>query len=166
VTTTVRLNEILPVLAQDGIIDEFDEWIELVNVGSQAFDLSGWFLDDGIGGSEPYRIPEATILPPGAFVLFHGRTTSIVLDDAGDEVRLLDPVGKVVDAVVFGQLLPNASYSRDDAGAWHDDWPPTPGGPNLSLGPAALSGREQPGIRGEGVAPRNSERKRIGGLVR
>jgi hypothetical protein len=164
-TTTVRLNEILPVPAQDGIIGGSDEWIELTNTGSAAFDLTGWFLDDGAEGSEPYRIPEGTVLLPGAFTLFHGLTTDIVLDDAGDEIRLLDPTGNVVDAVVFGQLLPNASYSRDEVGTWHDDWPPSPGGPNLSLGPATLSRSRRLDLPRAGVAPQNSEPKHVGGPV-
>ncbi len=163
VTTTVRLNEILPVPAQDGVIDEFDEWIELTNVGLAAFDLTGWFLDDGAEGSEPYQISEGTVLPPGAFVLFRGRTTVIVLDDAGDEVRLLDPAGDVVDAVVFGELPPNASYSRDDIGTWHDDWPPSPGGPNVPPSPASLTGIERLNLRLRGRGPQYSEPKRIGG---
>jgi hypothetical protein len=153
----------LPVPPQDGIVDELDEWIELFNSGSSAFDLSGWYLDDGPGGSEPYRIPDETVLLPGSFILFHGRTTGIVLDDAGDEVRLLDLFGKIVDSVVFGQLAPNASYSRNDAGGWHDDWPPSPGAPNLSPGPALLPRVERPAVPGEGVAPRRSEPKRNGG---
>jgi hypothetical protein len=126
----VRLNEILPVPAQDGIIDEFDEWVELYNAGSSAVDLGGWFLDDGEGDSDPYRMPEGTVFPSGAFILFHGRTTGVVLDDAGDAVRLLDPDGAVVEAVAFGQLAPNASYSRDEVNVWHTDWPPSPGAPN------------------------------------
>lgn len=117
-----------------GTGDEADEWIELYNAGPIAVDLEGWFLDDGPVGSEPYRMPDGTVLQPGAFVIFLGRITGIVLDDAGDQVRLLDPAGRVVQAVVFDQLAPSASYSRDDAGAWHDDWPPSPGGPNLPLG--------------------------------
>jgi hypothetical protein len=132
--TRVRLNEILPVPAQDGIIDEFDEWIELYNAGLSVVDLGGWFLDDGEGGSEPYRIPAGTILPSGVYTLFHGRTTGVALDDVGDMVRLLDPDGAVVDAVAFGQLAPNASYSRDDHNAWHADWPPSPGAPNQPPG--------------------------------
>jgi hypothetical protein len=126
----VRLNEILPVPAQDGIIDEFDEWVELYNAGSSAVDLGGWFLDDGEGDSDPYRMPEGTVLPSGGFILFHGRTTGVVLDDTGDAVRLLDPDGAVVEAVAFGQLAPNASYSRDEVNVWHADWPPSPGAPN------------------------------------
>jgi hypothetical protein len=164
VTTTVRINELLPVPAQDGVFDGFEEWIELFNSGSAAVDLSGWFLDDGLDGSDPYRIPDETVLLPGGFILFHGRTTAIVLDDAGDEVRLLDPVGSVVDSVIFGQLLPNASYSRDDVGGWYDDWMPSPGGPNLSSGPAPLTGMERLAVPG-GVAPRSLEPKRLGGVI-
>ena len=151
--------------AQDGIVDEFEEWIELFNSGPATFDLSGWFLDDGVGGSEPYRIPDETLLLPGSFILFHGRTTGIVLDDTGDEVQLLDPIGRVVDSVVFGQLLPNASYSRDDLGGWHDDWTPSPGGPNLPPAPALLPGIERLAVPAEGVAPGRSEPKRVGGPV-
>ncbi|MGD8966283.1 MAG: PA14 domain-containing protein, partial [Anaerolineae bacterium] len=136
--TGVRINEVLPVPAQDGIIDELDEWIELHNPRLVAVDLSGWFLDDGEGGSEPYPFPQETVLPAGAFMILRGGTTGLGLDDTGDAVRLLDPEGVVVDAVVFGQLAPNASYSRDDLGIWHDDWPPSPGAPNQP--PAASAG--------------------------
>jgi hypothetical protein len=62
---------------------EPDEWIELYNAGSSALHLEGSSLDDGEGGSEPYRMPEGTVLPPGGFVLFYGRTTAVVLDDRG-----------------------------------------------------------------------------------
>jgi hypothetical protein len=144
--TSVRLNEILPVPAQDGIIDEFDEWVELYNAGSSAVDLDGWSLDDGEGGSEPYRIPAGTILPAGVYALFHGRTTGVALDDVGDMVRLLDPNGAVVDAVAFGQLAPNASYSRDDYNVWHADWPPSPGAPNQPPGVISEQGAG-PGFR-------------------
>jgi hypothetical protein len=134
----VCINEVLSVPVQDGVIDELDEWIELYNPGLVAVDLSGWFLDDGEGGSEPYPFPQEALLPAGAFMILHGGTTGLALDDTGDAVRLLDPDGVVVDAVVFGQLPANASYSRDDVGMWHDDWPPSPGAPNQP--PAASAG--------------------------
>jgi len=38
----------MPVAAQDGIFDEFEEWIELYNAGSTGVDLSGWLLDDAV----------------------------------------------------------------------------------------------------------------------
>lgn len=128
--TIVRVNEIMPVPAQDGIFDEFEEWIELLNAGDGDVDLSGWLLDDAVGESEAHRIPEGTVLVAGGFGLFHGRTTGIVLDDLGDQVRLVAADGKVVYVVDYGQLAPNASWSRDEAGIWHNDWPPSPGAPN------------------------------------
>ena len=85
-----------------------------------------------------YRIPDAVVLQPGAFAVFGGRETGIVLDDSGDTVRLPAPEGPVVDAITFGPLAPNASYSRGEDGTWPTDWPPSPGRPNvpyLPLGP-------------------------------
>jgi hypothetical protein len=128
--SSVFINEVLPVPAQDGIIDELDEWIELHNAGTGAVDLSGWFLDDGEGDSEPYRMVDGLVLQPGAFLVLHGRTTGLVLNDSGDTVRLLNPDGVVVDAVAFDELAQNANQSRDELGGWHDDWPPSPGEPN------------------------------------
>jgi len=144
----------------DGTADDRDEWIELHNAGPVAIDLGGWFLDDAAGGSEPYPIPAGTVLEPGGFAVFYRRETAIVLDDGGDEVRLLGPAGAVtvVDRVAFGALLPDTSTSRDAAGVWHADWPPSPGGPNWLAGPvggpgqAAFPSGASPGWP-RGVAP-------------
>jgi hypothetical protein len=106
----VGVNEILPVPAPvdaggDGAADELDGWIELYSAGSTPVSLGGWLLDDGDEGSAPYRIPEAVVLQPGAFAVFGGRETSIVLDDSGDTVRLLAPEGTVVDAITLGSFV-------------------------------------------------------------
>jgi hypothetical protein len=87
------------------------------------------------------------VLQPGAFAVFGGRETSIVLDDSGDTVRLLAPEGTVVDAITFGPLAPNASYSRGEDGTWHTDWPPSPGRPNLPYLPPGPELTE-PGLTG------------------
>jgi len=51
------------------------------------------------------------------------------------EATLSDPDGTVADTIVFDTFTPNTSHSRDEAGAWHADWPPSPGAPNLPPGP-------------------------------
>ena len=133
-STGVRLNEIMPVTGTVGVsgtLDAPDEWIELHNPGASAVDLTNWSLDDAEGGSAPHHIPEGTVLQAGAFAVFFGQTTGIILDDAGDEVRLIAPDGAVTDMVAFGPLAPAGSYSRDDSGVWHDDWTSSPGAPNL-----------------------------------
>jgi hypothetical protein len=132
----VRLNEVLPAPGTvdwdgDGAANELDEWIELYNAGSEPVDLSGWLLDDGEEGSEPYPIVSGTVLLPGELAVFYRQQTGITLDDDGDQVRLSDADGTAVDAVILDALAGDASYSRDEAGDWHADWPPSPGALNL-----------------------------------
>jgi single-stranded DNA-binding protein len=132
----VRLNEVLSAPGtvdwdEDGTADDRDEWIELYNEGPAAVDLGGWSLDDGEDSTASYLIPEGTVIQPSAFAVFYRRETGIVLKDEGGEVRLLAPSGVVVDVVAFGALPADASHSRDEVGAWHPDWPPSPGAFNL-----------------------------------
>ena len=132
----MRLNEVLPAPGtvdwdEDGSADEQDEWIELYNAGPDAFDLNGWFLDDKKEGSKPHQIITGTVLLPGEFAVFYRQQTGIILDDDGDEVRLIDPDGTVVDVVILDAFDPEASCSRDGDGDWHADWPPSPGALNL-----------------------------------
>jgi hypothetical protein len=138
--TGVRLNEVKPVAdtvpttrtaSANGTVGTPGEWIELYNAGPAAADVSNWLLDDAEGGSTPYQIPAGTLLQPGAFLLFLGNETGIVLEDTGDEVRLMEPDGTVADSVAFGPLVPDSSLSRDESGVWHDDWQPSPGAPNV-----------------------------------
>ena len=116
---------------KDGTADERDEWIELYNGGTIPVDLGDWLLDDDEGNSTPYLIPGKTVIQPGGFAVFYRQVTGIILDDDGDQVRLLNPEGTVVDQVTFGVLPADASYSWGEDGTWHPDWPPTPGTHNL-----------------------------------
>ncbi len=135
----VRINEIMPVTVSSDALTEtwVSEWIELYNTGPTAADLSGWSLDDREGESTPYYIPDGTSLGPGAFLVLYGLQTGLILDDGGDEVRLLDSSGMITDSVAFGPLSQGSSLSRDEQGLWHVDWPPSPGGPNLPTERAA-----------------------------
>jgi hypothetical protein len=136
VAVGVRINEVMPVTGTTNLTDTAiisDEWIELYNGGGLAVDLHNWFLLDTVGDSVPYQIPEGPVLAPGEFALFLGQQTGLTLDDAGDEVQLIGPDGVMADKVTFGPLPPNASYSLDDEGVWHADWPPSPGAPNTPV---------------------------------
>ncbi|NLE44073.1 MAG: hypothetical protein GX620_05080 [Chloroflexi bacterium] len=132
---TVRISEVLPVptaIDWDGnsLLDETDQWIELANTGSTAVDLEGWALVTA--GGSTYEIPAGTVLPPGGLAVLYRSQTGLILNTAGDTVRLLNASATEVDRVTYGTLDPDASYSRDSAGTWHSDWPPSPGTPNAS----------------------------------
>jgi hypothetical protein len=127
----IRLNEVMPVTGAVYL----DEWVELRNTDVVTANLAGWSLDDGPAGSPPYVLPLGTELGPGAFLLLYGQITGLILNDAGGQLQLLDPLNTVMDEVIFSPLLPDASYSRDEAGLWHADWPPSPGGPNVLPSP-------------------------------
>jgi hypothetical protein len=133
----LRLSEVLPAPQAvdwdgDGKADVNDEWIELVNAGTRPVNLGGWVIDLGPGGGPIYRIPRGTVLRAGAYLLLPRKTTGLALIDSGGQVRLLDARRQVTDSVTYPVLGPDASYSRDAAGVWHIEYPPSPGGPNGS----------------------------------
>ncbi len=111
-----------------------DEFIELYNIGPQGVDLGGFMLDDvADGGSKPYTLPDVRI-PAGGFVVFFRSQTRIALNDTGDEVRLLSPSGRQLDAISYLKVRAyNLSYGRLPDGSGHlyyGLWP-TPGDANL-----------------------------------
>lgn len=83
------------------------EWIELHNQMAIRVDISAWTLRGGV----TFAFPEGTVLEPGAFLVvsslagtpagalgpFEGR-----LDNAGEEVRLHERHGRMMDAVDYG----------------------------------------------------------------
>ncbi len=136
----VRLGEFLPHPRydwnRDGSIDAGDEFIEIVNLGPVGVDLSGWYLDDGPGGSRPYRLGEVG-LNPGGRKTFFASETGLRLNDRGDTVRLLDPWGREVDVVTYRDASAwNLSWCRLATleHAWHYPCWPTPRARNVPYG--------------------------------
>lgn len=121
----------------DGKVDVYDEFIEIINAGRIDVDLSEYELDDEQNqGSSPYTLP-AIILKPGERAVFYAAETGILLSDAGDSVRLLTTDNKVVDARTYGVArFPDQSICRipDRMGYWNKPCFPTPGNPNALTG--------------------------------
>ena len=110
---------------EDGTADKYDEYIELINHGSQPFDLSGLKLDDAEGGSPAY--PLSGILAEGEIAVFFRTQTGLALNDTGgDSVRLLAADGTVIDQYSYASATSDQAWSRDDEGSWHDDWLASP----------------------------------------
>jgi hypothetical protein len=70
----------------DGIRDfKDDEFIELVNTGAGATDISGWSIADKVGIR--FTFPEGTVIPPGkALVVFGGGEPKTFADMGGSQV--------------------------------------------------------------------------------
>lgn len=136
----VKLNEFLPAPA-----DGASEFIEIINTGATAKDLSGWRIDDAEGGSAPVTLPAGTVLQPGEIRAFDYSG----LNNDGDSARLLEPLGFTVDEWSYGSVDENVSLARiPDGGAWSECGLPTPGQPNQTQD---CSPPAQKALRAEGV---------------
>lgn len=157
--STLRLSEILPNPGGDGRDTDL-EWVELVNIGSEAVSLTGWKIGDA---AQLDALPAATV-PPGGYVLLAAKLAALPegvlvvrpvdgvigrgLNNGGDAVVLIDPAGEVVDAISYGDNddefdppapLPAEGETlgvrnpRGEAGPenWARALRPTPGEPNV-----------------------------------
>ncbi|MBD3336334.1 MAG: hypothetical protein GF355_12540 [Candidatus Eisenbacteria bacterium] len=159
----VVLNEFL---ADNGstLADEFgeyDDWIEVLNVGSQPVALEGLRLSDDLRQPRTWAFPDTMILPGAHLIVWADDDpeqgplhATFKLGADGEELVLwsTDESGNVlIDHVVFGQQEEDISMGRvpDGCGPWVSLNPPTPGAPN---GP--LSGLEDlPTVANRGMRP-------------
>jgi hypothetical protein len=100
--------------------DSGDEWIELWNPGGADIDLSGWTLTDG----GDINVALAGSIPPGGFFILErggddtlsdipaGQLYTGALSNSGEELRLVDPTGGIIDSAgASGQAWPAGSAS-------------------------------------------------------
>ena len=98
----------------DVVINEIEsngdatDWVEVVNSGSTAVDLSGWTLMDGdpVGhAAETTPLPAGTVLEPGAYFVFDQPTDFVFGLGNGDTVTVRDANLNVVDEHVYLSLI-------------------------------------------------------------
>ncbi|MFH1631648.1 MAG: lamin tail domain-containing protein [bacterium] len=77
---------------EDGV-----EWIEIMNPGTEATDMSGWTVRDATGKAT--GLTSESLGPNGYFVI---DDPSGQLNNGGDTVELVDPSGNVIDSVEYG----------------------------------------------------------------
>jgi endonuclease/exonuclease/phosphatase family metal-dependent hydrolase len=126
----IVLNEFLP----DPYSLYSEEWIELYNPQELEADLSGYILDDLIGGgTNPYTIPDGTVISGYGFLVFYQGATGIGLNNDGDDVNLIQPDGSTVqDSYSYSSSADDLSYGRESDGSltWTTFDSPTPGETN------------------------------------
>jgi hypothetical protein len=137
----VVINELMPV--NNTVVSDpdgdFDDWIELYNISSEAQDLSGWFLSDNEKHISKWQFPPATTIAGKGYLIIwadddssqNGLHASFKLSSLGEEVLLSDSDGNLIDKVLYpGQTL-ELSYSRNPDGIGAFKWQiPTLSGTN------------------------------------
>jgi hypothetical protein len=127
----------------DGKVDVYDEFIEVINSGTVNVNLSSYKLDDrelDANGKllwNGFTLPSIT-LKPGEMTVFYGSQTGIHLEDSGDTVYLMRTSNSaVVDQVTY-PISKSLDFSlcryKDGYGSWIVGCFPTPGRPNALTG--------------------------------
>jgi hypothetical protein len=147
----VVINEFLPHPRTDwngdGTINTGDEYIELINMGTEPINVQKWKLDNGGGSANSYALPSLTLLPRQMAVFYHA-DTGIPLSDTGSSVRLLKPDGHTADIYNYPVVTAaDRTWCRlpDGTGGWGFTCRPTPGLPNerfIPTTPGTGSGEE------------------------
>jgi len=126
---------------------EAEDWLELLNTSSTAYDLSGHYLTDDIEEPKKWPFPANTKISPGAYLRIWCDNepgdgplhATFKLSDEGEEVFLIgtDAGGNVaLDGVVFGQQKSDRSYGNTPDGGPDTFylWEPSGGAPVTGTG--------------------------------
>lgn len=130
----VRLSEVCASNAMIADNGETPDWVEIENTGTEAADLSGWYLSDNPSKPLKWRLPEGFILAAGErkAVYLHESTVGFKLSSEGEAVVLTAPDERIMDYVVFGAQQQDTSLALDE-GVWKQTYCMTPGEENRIL---------------------------------
>lgn len=121
--------------------DEFDDWIEIYNAGTESIDIGGMYFSQNkkkpLGHLIPVTDPQLTTIPPGGFLLLWADGSpeqgvlhlKFKLNQEGEYIGLFNKDGRMIDELKFGKQTVNHSYGRtmDGNGDWKEFSVPTPG---------------------------------------
>ncbi|MFC1500085.1 lamin tail domain-containing protein [Candidatus Zixiibacteriota bacterium] len=139
----------------DGVRDTYqDEFIEIVNRGSTAVDISGWEM--GPAGSVPFIFPEGTLLAPGEYAVVFGGGSPVSppglaftaegrigsgLTNTGGRILLVHPASAdTVQDILYGEWDTDSSWTRAPEGWGSFTEHPSVSGTLFSPGAPAVSG--------------------------
>lgn len=124
-----------PSYSQQIFINEFlpwpngeeKEWVELINSGSTTVTLDDWQIDDENLNTSAQKIPSETTLAPGEFLVVTFNKN--ILNNDGDQVRLLWPNGQTTHSVAYTQAAQGQTVAKFNS-EWLWTNQPTPGQTN------------------------------------
>jgi hypothetical protein len=99
-----------------------DDWVEIYNRGTTAFDLSGCYLSDQRGKNTKWKFPANTILQPNNYLVIYEDALGFGFSSEGDDVIMLSAADSTtgLDFFDFGPQQPDHSEGRypDGVGNW------------------------------------------------
>jgi hypothetical protein len=109
------------------------EWVELYIADGAPFALQGWHLrrtSTGSGTVQEIDLSAASVAASGFALVELG---SGALPNDGATLELFDAQGRLRDHIIYPALGSSQVYARaqDGADPWRNDYPPSPGAPNL-----------------------------------
>ena len=146
-TLPLRINEFLAVndTCCPDEMGEYDDWIEIFNVGSDPINIGGMYITDDLSDPTAWQIPsttpDSTTIDPGEFLLLWADNNSeqgilhieIKLSGNGEQIGLFESDGSsIIDSLSFGVQTANVSLGRipDGGGSWSYFDDPSPGNTN------------------------------------
>ncbi len=126
VSSPLRINELMAANTTT-IADpqgDYDDWIEVLNIGDSEVDLSGMHLSDTPHLAQKWTFPDGTVLAGGDRLLVWadedggdspGLHANFKLSSQGEVVLLVDTDAHdnaILDAVAFGAQAPDAAFGR------------------------------------------------------
>lgn len=125
-----QISELVPNPAGTGT-DKTDEFVELYNPNSKAFDLNGFTLRVGITTTHDYVFPAGTSLKPKSFKAFYAAVTGLAMSNTGGQAVLLDPLGTAIgQSGVYSSAKDGQAWALAN-GQWYWTTDATPGGANV-----------------------------------
>lgn len=108
-----------------------DDWVEVMNTGSQVLDISEWEIRDN-SDDHRWQFPTGTTVQPGGLLLVKANSQGLVFDDAadayingifdeaigigsGDSIRLYNKEKQLVDSHSWTE---HANVNGDESASW------------------------------------------------
>lgn len=147
--------------------DEYNDLIELQNIGQEAVRLNGFYLSDKKKELLLWQLPDVTLEPGKCYVVQasgsgKGNEAPFKVSADGETLYLSDGDGQCIDALYVPPLQPDTSYGRSGDALCYFETPsigkPNPEGaqsvtatPQASLPSGALAGPASVTLSGEGA---------------
>lgn len=123
-----------------GALDEFDDWVEIYNAGTEAVNIADFYVSDNAAKPFGYQIPsnagDTTLIAPGGYLLLWADSDNkqgalhmnFKLGRDGESIGLYYLDGRTIDEYTFGPQTEDVSEGRStDGGAdWKKFNEPTP----------------------------------------